>query len=188
MRILFVDNYDSFTFNLVQALAKMGADVHVRRNDRVSSEEVASLAPDRIVVSPGPRRPEHAGMSGSIIRTFGEWIPVLGVCLGMQCINEVFGGRTVKAPVCVHGKTSPIHHRGEGLYRGVGNPFLGARYHSLIVDGIPSCLRLEAWTEEGIPMGIRHEAYPVVGVQFHPESFLTEPGDRILRTFLDGDF
>jgi anthranilate synthase component 2 len=188
MKTLFVDNYDSFTFNLVQALAKMGTEVQVSRNDSLSLEEVDRLCPDRIVISPGPKRPEDAGMSCQIIERFGPEVPLLGVCLGMQCINEVFGGRTVKAPACVHGKTSAVHHNGEGLYQGVPNPFYGARYHSLVVDQIRECLRLEAWTGDGVPMGIRHVSHPIIGVQFHPESFLTEPGEGILERFLAGDF
>ena len=137
MKTLFVDNYDSFTFNLVQVLAKMGTNVQVTRNDSLSLAEIDALCPDRIVISPGPKRPEDAGMSCQVIERFGARIPLLGVCLGMQCINEVFGGRTVKAPLCVHGKTSEIHHKGNGIYRDVPNPFSGARYHSLIVDQIP---------------------------------------------------
>jgi len=188
MKTLFVDNYDSFTFNLVQALASMGTEVQVYRNDGLSLAEVDRMCPDRIVISPGPKRPEDAGMSCQIIECFGPRVPLLGVCLGMQCINEVFGGRTVKAPLCVHGKTSAVHHNGKGLYEDVPNPFHGARYHSLVVDQIPASLALEAWTEDGIPMGIRHVSWPIVGVQFHPESFMTEPGDRILEHFLEGAF
>ena len=188
MNTLFVDNYDSFTFNLVQALAKMGTDVHVCRNDRLSLAEIEGLCPDRIVISPGPKGPRDAGMSCRIIEHFGPRIPLLGVCLGMQCINEVFGGRTVKAPRCVHGKASAVHHHGRGLYEDLPNPFLAARYHSLIVDQVAGCLRLEAWTEDGVPMGIRHVSYPIIGVQFHPESFMTEPGERILGHFMDGEF
>ena len=188
MKTLFVDNYDSFTFNLVQALAKMGTAVQVCRNDDLSLVEVEKMCPDRIVISPGPKRPEDAGMSCQIIERFGPRVPLLGVCLGMQCINEVFGGRTIKAPLCVHGKTSAVHHNGKGLYEDVPNPFLGARYHSLVVDQIPERLQLEAWTEDGVPMVIRHVSCPVVGVQFHPESFMTEPGDRILEHFLEGSF
>ncbi len=188
MKTLFVDNYDSFTFNLVQALAKMGTEVEVCRNDEFPLAEIDRLRPDRIVISPGPKRPENAGMSGRIIQRFGPRVPLLGVCLGMQCINEVFGGRTVKAPLCVHGKTSAVHHCGKGLYQDLPNPFQGARYHSLVVDRIPECLERNAWTEDGVAMGIRHLSYPIVGVQFHPESFMTEPGDRILERFLHGDF
>lgn len=188
MKTLFVDNYDSFTFNLVQALAKMGTAVQVRRNDELSLAEVEKMCPDRIVISPGPKRPEDAGMSCQIIERFGPRVPLLGVCLGMQCINEVFGGRTVKAPLCVHGKTSAVHHNGKGLYEDVPNPFYGARYHSLVVDRIPECLKLQARTEDGVPMGIRHVSYPIVGVQFHPESFMTEAGDQILEHFLEGSF
>jgi len=185
MKILLVDNYDSFTFNLLQALGKMGAHVRVVRNDAIDVPRALAMAPDRIVISPGPGRPRDAGISGEVIRAFAPRIPLLGVCLGMQCINEVFGGRTVKAPVCVHGKTTAVFHNGRGLYRGLANPFLGARYHSLIVDRVPECLLVDAWTEERIPMGLRHAIYPVFGVQFHPESFLTESGDAILRAFLE---
>jgi anthranilate synthase/aminodeoxychorismate synthase-like glutamine amidotransferase len=188
MKTLFIDNYDSFTFNLVQALATMGTEVEVCRNDDLSLGEVERMCPDRIVISPGPKRPEDAGMSCQIIEQFGPHVPLLGVCLGMQCINEVFGGRTVKASLCVHGKTSAVHHTGTGLYRDVPDPFQGARYHSLVVDQIPACLEMEAWTEDAIPMGIRHVSHPIVGVQFHPESFMTEPGERILEHFLEGDF
>lgn len=186
MRVLVVDNYDSFTFNLVQAFGKAGCEPLVYRNDSITLEEVDALRPNRIVISPGPKTPRDAGMSGRIIETFGPRIPVLGVCLGMQCINEVFGGRTVRAPLCVHGKTSKIFHRGSGLFRGLPSPFSGARYHSLVAEGIPSCLHLEAWTEDRIPMALRHAHYPIVGVQFHPESFLTEHGDALLRNFLEG--
>ncbi len=188
MKTLFIDNYDSFTFNLVQALAKMGTEVQVRRNDGLHLTEIDRMRPDRIVISPGPKRPEDAGLSCQIIEKFGPSIPLLGVCLGMQCINEVFGGQTVKAPLCVHGKTSEVTHNGKGLYEGVPNPFHGARYHSLVVDKVPECLELQAWTDDGVPMGIRHVSHPIVGVQFHPESFMTEPGDRILERFLKADF
>jgi anthranilate synthase/aminodeoxychorismate synthase-like glutamine amidotransferase len=185
MKILIIDNYDSFTFNLLQALGNMGADVRVFRNDAVGPQEVRDLAPDRIVISPGPGRPEHAGISRELIRAFCAEIPLLGVCLGMQCINEVFGGATVKAPVCVHGKTSAIFHSGKGLYRNLPNPFAGARYHSLIADRVPECLQVDARTEDRLPMGLRHGRYPLFGVQFHPESFLTESGDSILKRFLE---
>jgi len=185
MRVLLIDNYDSFTFNLVQALGKMGSDVLVHRNDAITEEGISDLAPDRLVISPGPKGPRDAGVSNQVIRAFSARIPILGVCLGMQCINEVFGGRTVRAPVCVHGKTSRVFHDGEGLYRNIANPFTGARYHSLVVDRVPASLRIDAWTEDGVPMGIRHREFPVVGVQFHPESFLTQSGEVILRNFLE---
>jgi anthranilate synthase/aminodeoxychorismate synthase-like glutamine amidotransferase len=186
MKILIIDNYDSFTFNLLQALGNMGADVQVFRNDAIGLQQVRDMAPDRIVISPGPGRPEHAGVSGELIRAFCAEIPLLGVCLGMQCINEVFGGVTVKAPVCVHGKTSAIYHSGKGLYRNLPNPFAGARYHSLIADRVPECLQVDARTQDRLPMGLRHDRYPLFGVQFHPESFLTESGDSILKRFLEG--
>ncbi len=184
MKILLIDNYDSFTYNLLQALGRLGALVEVFRNDAIDVARARALAPDRIVLSPGPGRPGDAGISKEVIRALSPEIPLLGVCLGMQCINEVFGGRTVKAPVCVHGKTSAIYHSGRGLYRNMPNPFLAARYHSLIVDQPPSCLTVDAWTEDRLPMGLRHECYPLFGVQFHPESFLTEAGDSILERFL----
>jgi len=185
MKVLLIDNYDSFTFNLVQALGKMGAEVQVCRNDAITLHGISAWAPDRLVISPGPRGPRDAGISNRAIEAFSADLPMLGVCLGMQCINEVFGGKTVKAPVCVHGKTSLIFHAGEGLYRNIGNPFAGARYHSLMAARIPECLRVDAWTEDGVPMGIRHREFPVVGVQFHPESFLTHEGEAILRGFLE---
>lgn len=188
MNFLLIDNYDSFTFNLVQALAKMGAAIQVFRNDEIDLHEIAEMRPDRIVISPGPKGPQDAGISKKVIETFSPTIPVLGVCLGMQCINEVFGGETIKASVCVHGKTSSIFHNQQGLYMGLENPFSGARYHSLIADKVPACFQVEAWTEDNITMGIRHQEYPLVGVQFHPESFLTESGEIILRHFLLGRF
>ena len=188
MKILLIDNYDSFTFNLVQAMGQMGAEIRVWRNDTAGIDKVSALAPDRIIISPGPKKPEDAGVSKLIIEAFGPRIPILGVCLGMQCINEVYGGETQKARVCVHGKTSPIFHRGQGLYRGVSSPFSGARYHSLIVGNVPEVLAVDAWTAENIPMGLRHRDFPVTGVQFHPESFLTESGERILKHFMAGEF
>ncbi len=188
MRILFIDNYDSFTFNLVQAFSKMGAEIHTYRNDAIHLDQINELAPDRIVISPGPKTPKEAGISKAVIKAFGPHIPLLGVCLGMQCINEVFGGKTVKAPLCMHGKTSDIFHHGKGLYQGITNPFAGARYHSLIVDQLPECLWVEASTADNIPMGLRHRDLPILGVQFHPESFLTEPGEQLLAHFLEGSF
>ena len=166
----------------------MGAHVDVFRHDAVTVEQARTLNPDRIVVSPGPKRPEDAGVSRDVISHLGPQVPLLGVCLGMQCINEVFGGRTVKAPVCVHGKTTAVYHNNRGIYQGLANPFDGARYHSLIVDNVPDCLAVDAWTLDRIPMGIRHRKLPILGVQFHPESFLTECGDRLLERFLQGTF
>lgn len=188
MKILLIDNYDSFTFNLLQALGKMGASLRVFRNDAITLEEIADLSPDRIVISPGPKRPKDAGISKQVIEAFSHRIPLLGVCLGMQCINEVFGGKTIRTPVCVHGKTTSILHHGKGLYQDLPSPFEGARYHSLMVDQVPECLHVESWTQDNIPMGIRHTDFPVVGLQFHPESFLTAHGDELLRNFMDGRF
>jgi len=187
MNLLLIDNYDSFTYNLYQAFLVLNASVTVIRNDNPELEKDLSNF-DAIVISPGPGGPDDAGLSREIIRKYGDKTPILGVCLGMQCINEVYGGRTIKAPVCVHGKTSAVHHIGKGLYEDVPSPFDGARYHSLVVDHVPECLQLESWTEDGVPMGIRHVSHPIVGVQFHPESFLTELGDRLLERFLEGNF
>ncbi len=188
MRVLIVDNYDSFTFNLVQYLGELGARVEVRRNDRVSPGEIEAGPPDAIVLSPGPGRPEDAGVTLDVIRCFGERIPILGVCLGHQAIGLACGGRVVRAPRPVHGKTSRIEHDGLGVFAGVGNPFAAARYHSLVVadDGWPAdlvaCARA---ADDGVVMGLRHRAWPVHGVQFHPESVLTGTGHQILRNFLE---
>jgi anthranilate synthase/aminodeoxychorismate synthase-like glutamine amidotransferase len=188
MKLLVIDNYDSFTYNLVQALGTLGVEILVRRNDRIGLEEVALLRADRIVISPGPNRPQDAGISLDIIRTFGPDIPILGVCLGMQCINEAYGGITVKATIPTHGKTSTIYHHGKGLYKGMHSPFQAARYHSLMCSRIPSCLETDAWTTDHTPMGLRHKGHPVVGVQFHPESFMTERGEQVLANFLNGSY
>jgi anthranilate synthase/aminodeoxychorismate synthase-like glutamine amidotransferase len=188
MRVLVIDNYDSFTFNLVQYLGELGADLVVHRNDKVSLDGIASAAADRIVISPGPGHPADAGIVVEAIRCFGATTPVLGVCLGHQAIGLAFGGRVVRAPVPVHGKTSPVEHDGAGIFAGVSSPFEAARYHSLVVsgDGWPEALVVAATTREGIVMGLRHRQWPVHGVQFHPESILTGPGRRILMNFLRG--
>jgi anthranilate synthase component II len=185
--ILVIDNYDSFTYNLVQYLGELGADVKVVRNDQISLEEIRQLNPEKIVVSPGPGEPDDGGVSNNVILEFGQQVPVLGVCLGHQCIGQVYGGKVTRAPRLMHGKTSPVYHGNDGLFNGVPSPFQATRYHSLIVEEpLPDCLQIIAFTSEGEVMGVRHKEYPVVGVQFHPESILTEHGKTILRNFLDG--
>ena len=186
-RILMIDNYDSFTYNLVQlVMSNLVVDMVVKRNDTFTVQDVLSVEPDGIIVSPGPKRPEDAGRSLEVIRELGPRIPLLGVCLGMQCINQVFGGTTREAELPVHGKTSRIFHHGEGLFRGVANSIEVARYHSLRIDDIPPCLQVDARTElDNIPMAIHHHDYPLYGVQFHPESFMTEYGDTIINNFLN---
>jgi anthranilate synthase/aminodeoxychorismate synthase-like glutamine amidotransferase len=185
--ILVIDNYDSFTYNLVQYLGELGAGVVVRRNNEVTADEIESLDPARIVISPGPGRPEQAGVTLDAIRRFGPRKPILGVCLGHQAIGMAFGGAVVRAGVPMHGKTSSIKHDERGVFAGVGNPFTAARYHSLIVErsSLPAELEIAAETEhEGIVMGLRHREYPVHGVQFHPESIMTRQGMRMLENFL----
>jgi len=185
--LLMIDNYDSFTYNIVQYLGELGEDVQVHRNDRITIEEIESLNPERIVVSPGPCSPEEAGISVAAIRHFGGKIPLLGVCLGHQAIGAAFGGNVVRSSTLMHGKTSPIHHNGLGLFRGLPNPFAATRYHSLVVERatFPDCLEITAWVEEGEIMGLAHRDLPVWGVQFHPESILTVGGMDILRNFLE---
>lgn len=186
--ILLIDNYDSFTYNLAQYLGEQGRRVLVRRNDQISLDEVAELAPTHIVISPGPGRPEDAGVSVAVVRRFGSIVPVLGVCLGHQAIGIAFGGRVVRAPRLVHGKSSAIDHDGRGLFRGIDGQFRAARYHSLAVaeDGWPGELEVAAKAvEDGTIMALRHTAWPVHGVQFHPESVLTGEGRRILKNFLE---
>jgi anthranilate synthase/aminodeoxychorismate synthase-like glutamine amidotransferase len=189
MRVLVLDNYDSFTFNLVQYLGELGAELIVRRNDRLTLDGIAELAPDRIVVSPGPGHPADAGIIVEAIRRFGPRIPVLGVCLGHQAIGLAFGARVERAPAPVHGKTSAVEHDGKGVFAGVASPFEAGRYHSLVVssDDWPDELVACAWTRtDRLVMGVRHRRFPVHGVQFHPESILTGPGRQILRAFLVG--
>ena len=187
--ILVVDNYDSFTYNLVQYLGEMGADLHVVRNDKITLDEIAELAPDRIVVSPGPCDPEHAGVSVETIQRFAGHIPILGVCLGHQSIGQAFGGNVVRAGRLMHGKTSPVRHDGRGVFANMPNPFEAIRYHSLLIerDSLPDCLEISAETAEGEIMGVRHKTLPVEGVQFHPESILTEQGKRILANFIGAE-
>jgi anthranilate synthase/aminodeoxychorismate synthase-like glutamine amidotransferase len=186
--IFVLDNYDSFTYNLVQYLGELGAEVLVRRNDRVTLDEIAALAPTHIVISPGPGRPEDAGLTPAVIRRFGETTPVLGVCLGHQAIGHVFGGRVVRARQPMHGKTSVVVHDAKGVFEGLGEPFAAARYHSLVVadEGLPPELEVSARTlDDGTIMGLRHRRWPVHGVQFHPESVLTAEGRRMLRNFME---
>jgi anthranilate synthase component II len=185
--ILLLDNYDSFTYNLYQYLCELGADVVVKRNDEVSVGDVAALAPRRIVISPGPCTPNEAGISVVLIRELGATVPILGVCLGHQAIGAAYGGAVVRAPMVMHGKLSAIHHRGAGVFVGLPAPFQATRYHSLIVrrDDLPDCLEVTAWTEDGLIMGLRHRDHPVEGVQFHPESIMTEAGKDLLRNFLE---
>lgn len=184
--ILVIDNYDSFTYNLVQYLGELGAEVTVFRNDEITLEEIEALNPERIVVSPGPGDPQDGGISNDVIREFGPRIPILGVCLGHQCIGHVYGGNVTRAPRLMHGKTSPVYHGNDGLFNGVPSPFQATRYHSLIVEEpLPESLQIIAFTSEGEVMGLRHKEHPVVGVQFHPESILTEYGKKILLNFLE---
>ena len=189
--ILMIDNYDSFTFNLVQYLGELGEDVRVVRNDALSVEGIRKLAPDRIVISPGPGTPDEAGVTLETIAKLGGTIPILGVCLGDQSTVQVFGGRVVRAPQIMHGKTSPIHHKGQGVFAGLANPFQATRYHSLVVEksSLPACLEVTAWTQNADGsideiMGLRHKTLSIEGVQFHPESILTEHGRDPLRNRL----
>jgi anthranilate synthase/aminodeoxychorismate synthase-like glutamine amidotransferase len=185
--ILLLDNYDSFTYNLYQYLAELGAQVEVYRNDALSVAQAEALAPSHIVISPGPCTPREAGVSNAIIRALGSRIPLLGVCLGHQCIGEVFGGRVIRAPEPVHGKTALIQHAGVGVLRGLPQPFEAIRYHSLIVERatLPAALEITAETVDGLIMGLRHRVYPIHGVQFHPESIMTPSGKDLLRAYLD---
>ncbi|MDR7522439.1 MAG: aminodeoxychorismate/anthranilate synthase component II [Armatimonadota bacterium] len=184
--IAVIDNYDSFTYNLVQHLGSLGADLEVYRNDAITVDELASRQPEAIVISPGPCTPKEAGISVEVIRRLGPSVPILGVCLGHQSIGEAFGGQVVRGPAPVHGKTSMIHHDGRTIYEGLASPFEATRYHSLIVsrDGLPDDLEVSAWLDDGLIMGLRHRRYPIEGVQFHPESVLTAVGKAMLARFL----
>jgi anthranilate synthase/aminodeoxychorismate synthase-like glutamine amidotransferase len=184
--ILIIDNYDSFTYNLVQYFGELGCDVLVKRNDEITVAEIESLNPDRICISPGPGRPEDAGISNEIIREIGSRKPILGVCLGHQCIGAVFGAEVASAPRLMHGKTSPVQHHGTGVFANLPTPFDATRYHSLIVrrETIPDCLEITAETAEGEIMGLQHRDFPIHGVQFHPESILTADGMKLLGNFL----
>jgi len=185
--LLMIDNYDSFTWNLVQYFGELGEDVRTVRNDAIGLDEIAALAPARIVISPGPCTPNEAGISLPVIRRFAGLVPILGVCLGHQAIGAAFGGRVARAKQVMHGKTSPIHHLGVGVFRGLPDPFTAIRYHSLAVERetLPDCLEVTAWTDDGEIMGLRHRELRVEGVQFHPESILTEHGHALLRNFLE---
>ncbi len=184
--VLMIDNYDSFTYNLVQYLGELGAEIHVRRSKKVTLDELEALNPERIVISPGPGTPKAAGISNDVIRHFAGNIPILGVCLGHQCIGYTFGGDVVRAGRLMHGKTSMIEHDGNELFKNVDNPFEATRYHSLIVkrETLPECLKITAWTEQDEIMGLRHQSLPIWGVQFHPESILTIAGKSLLQNFL----
>jgi anthranilate synthase component 2 len=191
--ILMIDNYDSFTYNLVQYFGELGADVKVVRNDEITIEEIAALAPEKIVISPGPCTPNEAGVSVEAIKAFAGKIPLLGVCLGHQGIGQAMGGKVIRAPFVMHGKTSQVHHKNTGVFTGLKNPFQATRYHSLVIEkkSIPDCLEITAWTlnEDGSMgeiMGVKHKTLAVEGVQFHPESILTEHGHDMLRNFLEG--
>jgi len=186
--ILMIDNYDSFTYNLVQYLGQLGAEVQVFRNDRIGLEEIGDLAPEAIFLSPGPCSPKEAGITVEVIRTYHRRFPIFGVCLGHQAIGYAFGGNIVRAARLMHGKTSRIRSDGKTIYRGLPNPFVAGRYHSLIMEksSVPDCLMVTAETEEGEIMGVRHREYPVEGIQFHPESILTPNGKRIIKNFLEG--
>jgi anthranilate synthase component 2 len=187
VRVTLIDNYDSFTWNLVHYLGALGAEVSVRRNDEVAAQDVVADAPDAIVLSPGPCTPKDAGVCLELIRAAGETIPIFGVCLGHQAIGEAYGGQVARAPLPVHGKTSEIQHNGETIFRGLNGPFQATRYHSLIVEraGLPDELAITAQTQDDLVMGLSHRRHPVHGVQFHPESIMSEHGHRILQNFLD---
>lgn len=185
--ILVIDNYDSFTYNLVQYLGELGADQVVYRNDQISLEEIADIAPEKIVISPGPCTPNEAGISVALVQHFAGKIPILGVCLGHQSIGQAFGGKIVGAPTIMHGKVSEIHHTGKSIFQGLPEPFIATRYHSLIVEreSLPICLEITAETDDGVIMGLCHRDMAVDGVQFHPESILTDEGKNLLQNFLD---
>ena len=187
--LLLIDNYDSFTYNLFQYLSELGETVRVVRNDKTTLDEIEKMKPHRIVMSPGPSTPLRAGISNEVIRHFGSTLPILGVCLGHQCVGYSYGASFGQAKEIMHGKSSLIHHTSQGVLADLPNPFSAIRYHSLVVyrDGLPDCLEITAWTDDGTIMGLRHRQYPVEGIQFHPESFMTQAGKDILRNFLMGD-
>jgi len=185
--ILVIDNYDSFTYNLVQYLGELGAEMRVFRNDEITVEQAVALNPEKVLVSPGPCTPKEAGISCDIIREFGPRLPLFGVCLGHQSIGDVYGGNVIRAERLMHGKTSPMLHEGQSVFKGLPSPFDATRYHSLIIERktLPDCLKITAWTAEGEIMGVQHKEHPVHGVQFHPESILTLEGKKLLQNFLD---
>lgn len=185
--ILLIDNYDSFTYNLYQYLCELGAEVEVARNDKITLEEIERMSPEKIVISPGPCTPAEAGISNDVLRRFGPELPTLGVCLGHQCVGYAFGGTVGGAGEIMHGKTSLIHHTGEGVFSGLPNPFEAIRYHSLAIyrDDLPDDLEITAWTDNGLIMGVRHKEHPIEGIQFHPESIMTKVGKDLLKNFLD---
>lgn len=184
--VLMIDNYDSFTYNLVQYLGEMGQSLRIFRNDKISIDKIKRMRPERIVISPGPGTPDDAGISRALISEFAGKIPILGVCLGHQCLAAVYSGKIIQAKRLMHGKTSLIYHNSQGIFKGLANPFEATRYHSLLVErrSLPKCLEISAWTKEKEIMGLRHKEYPLFGVQFHPESILTAAGKDILRNFL----
>ena len=184
--ILLIDNYDSFTYNLYQYLAELGAEVSVVRNDKITLQEITKMGPEKIVISPGPCTPDKAGISNDVIKHFGPTVPTLGVCLGHQCVGYSYGGVVGSAGEIMHGKTSAVHHDGKGVFNGLPNPFNAVRYHSLAIfkEDLPDDLEVTAWTENGLIMGVRHKDHPVEGIQFHPESIMTENGKELLENFL----
>jgi len=184
--LLLIDNYDSFTYNLYQYLSELGAEVVVARNNKITLEEIEEMSPERIVISPGPSTPQQAGISNDVIRHFGSRLPLLGVCLGHQCIGYSYGGIVSQAGEIMHGKSSLVHHREQGVFAGLPNPLSAIRYHSLMVrrEKLPDCLEVTAWTDNGTIMGLRHREHPVEGIQFHPESFMTQAGKDLLKNFL----
>ena len=188
--LLLLDNYDSFTYNLFQYLSELGEEVVVVRNDKITIDEIEKMKPERLVISPGPSTPENAGISNDVIKYFGGKLPLLGVCLGHQCIGYSYGGNIILAKQIMHGKSSLIHHTGQGVLAGLPDPFSAIRYHSLVVqrDSLPDCLEITAWTDDGEIMGLRHRQHLVEGIQFHPESFMTEVGKDVLRNFLRLDY
>jgi len=185
--LLMIDNYDSFTYNIVQYLGELGEDVHTVRNDEITLAEIEKMAPERICISPGPKAPKDAGISLDILREFKGKLPILGVCLGHQAIGEAFGGRVIRAKQVMHGKTSAIAHTGDGVFKGLPSPFTVIRYHSLAIEhaSLPDCLEVTAWTDDGEIMGVRHKEYDIEGVQFHPESILSEHGHALFKNFLE---
>jgi anthranilate synthase component 2 len=186
--LLIIDNYDSFTYNLFQYFSELGEKVLVLRNNKTTIDEIEELKPERIVISPGPSTPQNAGISNEVVRHFSQKLPMLGVCLGHQCIGYTYGGIVGRAPAIMHGKSSLIHHNNQGVFKGINNPFSAIRYHSLEVkrEKLPDCFEITAWTDNGTIMGMRHKQYPLQGVQFHPESFMTQNGKELLKNFLNG--